>query len=45
LATLQFEHNLNDRTKAFFAFSRVKTFRESNDRDLFQLGMLRSFGQ
>jgi hypothetical protein len=45
LVTLQFEHNLNDKTKAFFAFNRVKTFRESNDRDLYQLGVLRSFGQ
>jgi hypothetical protein len=44
LATLQFEHKLNDKTKGFFAFNRVKTFRESNDRDLYQLGVLRSFG-
>jgi hypothetical protein len=44
LVTLQFERNLNPKTKAFFAFNRVKTFRESNDRDLYQLGVLRSFG-
>jgi hypothetical protein len=44
LITLQFERKLSGKTKAFFAFHRVKTFRESNDRDLFHLGVLKSFG-
>jgi hypothetical protein len=44
LITLQFERNLSDTTKAFFAFHRVKTFRESNDRDLFHLGLLHALG-
>jgi hypothetical protein len=44
LITLQFERTLSDQTKAFFAFHRVQTFRESNDRDLFHLGVLKSFG-
>jgi hypothetical protein len=44
LITLQFERNLSERTKAFFAFHRVKTFTQMNDRDLFHLGVLASFG-
>jgi hypothetical protein len=44
LITLQFERNLSEKTKTFFAFHRVKTFRESNDRDLFHLGVLKTFG-
>jgi hypothetical protein len=43
LITLQFERNLSERSKAFFAFHRVKSFQESNDRDLFHLGVLRTF--
>lgn len=45
LITLQFDRDLSERTKAFFAFHRVKTFREENDRDLFHLGVLRAFGR
>lgn len=44
LITLQFERNLSENTKAWFAFHRVKTFRESNDRDLFHLGLSHAFG-
>jgi hypothetical protein len=44
LITLQFERNLSGRTKAFFAFHRVKTFTQMNDRDLFHLGVLTAFG-
>jgi hypothetical protein len=44
LISLQFERSLSDSTRAFFAFSRVKTFRESNDRDMFHLGLLKTFG-
>jgi hypothetical protein len=43
LITLQFEHDLSERSKAFLAFHRVKTFRESNDRDLFHLGLMKTF--
>jgi hypothetical protein len=43
LITLQFERQLGERTKAFFAFHRVKSFQEMNDRDLFHLGLQRSF--
>jgi hypothetical protein len=43
LITLQFERNLGTRTKAFFAFHRVKSYQEMNDRDLFHVGLLRSF--
>ncbi|MFL6672449.1 MAG: outer membrane beta-barrel protein [Massilia sp.] len=43
LITLQFERNLGERTKVFFAFYRVKTFTEMNDRDLFHLGMQHVF--
>lgn len=44
LITFQFERNLSETTKAFFAFHRVKSFRESNDRDLFHLGVMKAFG-
>ncbi|MFT5591404.1 MAG: hypothetical protein ACI9ZF_003604, partial [Bradyrhizobium sp.] len=30
--------------KAFASFSRVNTFREKNDRDLFRVGVMRAFG-
>jgi hypothetical protein len=43
LITLQFERNLGARNKAFFAFHRVKTFNQMNDRDLFHLGLLHGF--
>jgi hypothetical protein len=44
LITMQFERNLGERTKAFFAFSRVKSFQQANDRDVFHLGLTRAFG-
>ncbi|GAB3459481.1 hypothetical protein GCM10027321_17290 [Massilia terrae] len=44
LISLQFERALSDRSKVFFAFHRVKSFQESNDRDLFHLGLLTAFG-
>jgi hypothetical protein len=45
LITMQFERNMGERTKAFFAFSRVKSFQEANDRDIFHLGLTRAFGR
>lgn len=44
LFSLQFERDQGARTKAFFAFHRVKTYTQMNDRDLFHLGLLRTFG-
>jgi hypothetical protein len=44
LITLQFERNLGAHTKSFFAFHRIKTFTQMNDRDLFHLGLQHSFG-
>jgi hypothetical protein len=44
LITMQFERNMGERTKAFFAFSRVKSFQQANDRDIFHLGVTRAFG-
>lgn len=44
LITLQFERDMSPRTKAFFAFHRVKTYDQTNDRDLFHLGLRHSFG-
>lgn len=44
LITMQFERNMGERSKAFFAFSRVKSFQQANDRDIFHLGVTRSFG-
>lgn len=44
LITFQFERNLSEKSKAFFAFHRVKSFQEMNDRDLFHLGLLKTFG-
>jgi hypothetical protein len=43
LFTVEIDRTLSDRTKAFFAFNRVKTFRQTNDRDLYQLGVLTVF--
>jgi hypothetical protein len=43
LITFQAEHALSRHTRAFFNFNRVKTFRDTDDRDLFQVGVLRRF--
>lgn len=43
LISLQAERALSRRTRVFANFNRVKTFRQSNDRDLFQLGVLKRF--
>jgi hypothetical protein len=43
LFTFEVERTLSERSKAFFAFNRVKTFRQTNDRDLYQLGVLTVF--
>jgi hypothetical protein len=45
LITMQFERNMGERNKAFFAFSRVKSFQEANDRDMFHLGVTHAFGR
>jgi len=37
IVTMQFERNMGQRSKAFFAFSRVKSFQQVNDRDVFTL--------
>jgi hypothetical protein len=44
LITVQFERNMGEKTKAFFAFSRVKSYQQANDRDVFHLGVTRAFG-
>ncbi|TFW30469.1 hypothetical protein [Massilia horti] len=44
LFSLQFERDLGAQTKVFFAFHRVKTYTQMNDRDLFHLGLLHTFG-
>jgi hypothetical protein len=44
LITMQFERNIGELTKAYFAFSRVKSFQQANDRDIFHLGVTRAFG-
>jgi len=41
--TFQAEHAISGRTRAFINFNRIKTFRKTNDRDVFQLGLLRRF--
>jgi hypothetical protein len=41
--TFQAERALSRRTRAFINFNRIKTFRNTNDRDLFQIGLLRRF--
>jgi hypothetical protein len=43
LIGFQAEHTLSGRTRAIINFNRVKTFRATNDRDLFQVGLLRRF--
>jgi hypothetical protein len=43
LISLQAEHALSRHTRVFVNFNRVKTFRETDDRDLFQLGLLLRF--
>jgi hypothetical protein len=45
LFTLQIERQVTPASTAFFAFNRVKTFHERNDRDLFQLGVMTRFGR
>jgi hypothetical protein len=45
LFTLQIERQVSPDSTAFFAFNRVKTFHERNDRDLFQLGVMTTFGR
>jgi hypothetical protein len=44
LITLQVERFIGDRWKGLISFSRVATFKERNDRDLFRLGVMREFG-
>jgi hypothetical protein len=44
LITVQFERTMGERSKAFFAFSRVKTYQQANDRDMFHLGVTHAFG-
>jgi hypothetical protein len=39
LVSFQAERALTRRTRAFLNFNRVKTFRRTDDRDLFQLGV------
>lgn len=43
LISFQAERALSARTRAIVNFNRIKTFRKTNDRDLFQLGLLRRF--
>jgi hypothetical protein len=43
LITFQAEQALSRHTRAFLNFNRVKTFRQTDDRDLFQLGLLTGF--
>jgi hypothetical protein len=43
LITFQAEQALSRHTRAFVNFNRVKTFRQTDDRDLFQLGLLTGF--
>jgi hypothetical protein len=43
LITLQAERALAPGTRVFVNFNRVKTFRETDDRDLFQGGILKAF--
>jgi hypothetical protein len=43
LISFQAERALSSRTRAIINFNRIKTFRKTNDRDLFQLGLLRRF--
>jgi hypothetical protein len=43
LISFQAERALTPRTRIFFNFNRVKTFRDTDDRDLFQLGVSKRF--
>jgi hypothetical protein len=43
LISLQAERALSRRTRVFINFSRVKTFRETEDRDMVQVGVLKRF--
>jgi hypothetical protein len=43
LISFQAERALSAQTRAIVNFNRIKTFRKTNDRDLFQLGLLRRF--
>lgn len=43
LISFQAERALSRQTRAFVNFNRVKTFRETDDRDLFQVGILKRF--
>ena len=43
LITFQAEQALSRHTRAFVNFNRVKTFRQTDDRDLFQIGLLTGF--
>ena len=45
LITLQADRSISDTMKLFASFSRVKTFREKNDRDLFRIGLMKQFGR
>lgn len=44
LITLQVERFIGKEWKGFVSFSRVVTFKETNDRDLFRIGVMRQFG-
>ncbi len=44
LLTLQAERSVFKSMKVFANFSRVKTFAEKNDRDLFRIGLMKQFG-
>jgi hypothetical protein len=44
LITLQADRSLGKTVKVFASFSRIKTFQEKNDRDLFRIGLTKQFG-
>lgn len=44
LITLQVERFITNKWKGLVSFSRVATFTEENDRDLFRIGVMRQFG-
>jgi hypothetical protein len=43
LISLQAEHALSRHTRVFLNFNRVKTLRQTDDRDLWQVGILKRF--
>jgi hypothetical protein len=43
LISFQAERALSRQTRVFLNFNRIKTFRETDDRDLFQLGVMKRF--